>query len=116
MSLSRYRGPRLLLGCVTTETDMSVFISIISLKLDNKRMETIRFDKHLEVITIQSKQGMGAFWRGVRSDRKIMTGNMFLVMRQNDFGHDQDRDFIRVFKYCYISVKKYLQGVHLLNV
>ena len=41
---------------------------------------------------------------------------MFLVMRQNDFGHDQNRDFIRVFKYCYFSVNKYLQRVHLLNV
>ena len=35
----------------------------------------------------------GAFWRDVWSDRKIKTRNMFLVMRQNDFVHDQDRDF-----------------------
>ena len=47
---------------------------------------------------------------------KMMTGNIFLVMSQNDFGHDQDRDFIRVFKYCYFSVNKYLQRVHLLNL
>ena len=51
--------------------------------------------------------------RSVRP-RKMMTGNMFLVMRQNDLGHDKDRDFIRVFKYCYFSVNKYLQRVHLL--
>ena len=39
--------------------------------------------------------------------RLIMTENMFLGMRQNDFGFDQDRNFIRVglFKYCYFSVK-----------
>ena len=55
-----------------------------------------------------------AFWRGVRSDRKIMTGNIFMVMRQNYFGHDQDHDFIRVFKYCYLSVDKYSKRVHLL--
>ena len=36
----------------------------------------------------------------------MMTANMFLVMRQNDFGHDQDRDFIRVFKYCYFLGKQ----------
>ena len=29
---------------------------------------------------------------------------MFLVMRQNDFGHDQDRDFIWVFKYCFFPL------------
>ena len=58
----------------------------------------------------------GAFWRGVRSNRNILTGNMFLVMRQNNFGHDQDRNFIRVFKYCYFLVNTYLQHVHLLNV
>ena len=57
----------------------------------------------------------GEFWRDVWSDRKIMAANMFLVMRQNDFGHDQDRDFIRVFKYCNFSVNKYLQRVHLLH-
>ena len=58
----------------------------------------------------------GAFWQGVQSDQNILTGNMFLVMRQNDFGHDQDRNFIRVFKYCYFLVNTYLQRVHLLNV
>ena len=46
------------------------------------------------------------------TEKKKMTGNM----RQNVFGHDQDRDFIRVFKYCYFSVNKYLQHVHLINV
>ena len=45
-----------------------------------------------------------------------MTADMFLVTRQNDFGHDQDRDFIRVFIYCYLQVNKYLQQVYLLHV
>ena len=38
-----------------------------------------------------------------------------LVMRQNDFSHDQDRDCIRVFKFCYFSVNEYLQRIYLLQ-
>ena len=58
----------------------------------------------------------GAFWRGVRSDQKIMTTIMLLVMRQNDFSLDKGRDFIHdTFKFCYFSLNIYLQRIHLLH-
>ena len=63
----------------------------------------------------QFKLIRGVFWRGVWSDQKMMTANMFLVMRQNDFSHDQDHDFLSVFKFCYFTVNKYLQHMHLLH-
>ena len=45
------------------------------------------------------------------SSPKIITTNM----RQNDFSHDQDRDCIHVFKFCYFSVNEYLQRIFLLQ-
>ena len=61
------------------------------------------------------QQIRGVFWRGVWSDRKIMNANMFLAMHKNDLSHDQDCDFICVFKFCYFSVNNYSQRIHLLQ-
>ena len=57
----------------------------------------------------------GLFWLGIWSDQKIMTANMFLVMRQKDFSLDQDLDFIRTMyiQILLFFVSKYLQCIYI---